>query len=246
MSGKVRFYFPLSTSERFGTAPTLCRTFARLRQSDPDAILAFANKYGALTNDMTLLVDMAEPMAGEGLDDWSAAAKAVRDALWLLDAARAPSPAKLHDAIWWKKDLAPVVLPSGRREELRATKDRRRYLEAAYHLEPGDFRRAARFAAQRLINEGLDLENATNARLFWNQDREALELRVAANSLIGVLWVQVARVAEGAVEHHACSAPGCEEWFVSQRSDKRTCSLACQKRLQRAMKKAAPKRRRRA
>jgi hypothetical protein len=69
-------------------------------------------------------------------------------------------------------------------------------------------------------------------------------IRVQPSDLLGVLWVQVAQLAEADIGHRACAAPGCLTWFVvapgtGHRSDKTTCSDRCRKQLERA-----PKRRR--
>jgi hypothetical protein len=236
---RMRATFPLRDM------PTLCRTFAAL-EPDREAILAFANEHGELCGDGVQRwppADDSSARRGENLAEWSRAILDVRDALGLVDAGRAKRDRDARRLVSWRGRVASVE----GHDPMQATDDESRQLKAVYYLRPGDSRQAAMFFAQRIINK--ELEEHTTLRLYWHPERETLELRARPKNLLGVLWIQVAWAAEGAVEHRPCAAPGCAAWFAvapggGHRSDKATCSERCRKRRERSRAKPNPSRRR--
>ncbi|MCL4683265.1 hypothetical protein KJ059_00770 [Myxococcota bacterium] len=222
---------PERTTYPLRDAPTLCRAFAALPCGDSAADLAtvraFANTHGAL--------GVGDLVRGEPVSSWREAISDMATALALLDT---PSPATLKGWISWRTDRVQLdIVRQGRRrlDRIRLSDDPGRQLQAGYHLRPGDSGPAARAFAQRIINAGL--QDHVDARLLLNPSRRAYELRVTPKNLLGVLWIQVAAVAEGSVRHRPCAAPGCGRWLAlgigSGRADRRTCSATCRKRLER-------------
>ncbi len=209
-------------------APTLCRVFAALDPADPDGVLAFAGLHGALG-----VGDLAH---GEPISSWREAIGDVASALALLDAR---SSAALGGWISWRPGRVQLdITAQGRRriDRIRLSDDPVQQLRAGYHLRVGDSRAAARAFAQRLVNSGL--QGHVGARLLLHPSRRTYELRITPTSLLGVVWIQVAGVAEGSVQHRPCAAPGCGRWLAlgigSGRTDRRTCDATCRKRLERS------------
>jgi hypothetical protein len=249
-AGELRATFPLRD------ASTLCRTFAALQPGDQLAIQKFAREHGALGvwNEKIVATKGRGIDHGERLSDWSQAIERVRDALDLFDAAKATSAVKRRSWITWKPGTAVLRMPSGRTDRLDVTtKEKRRQLEAGYHVRHGDPKRAALVFAMRTLNgrDGWGLSRHAVARMLWNPQRQVPELRIQPRTLLGMILLQAAELAEEGVEHRPCAAPGCSVWFVVApgkgfRSDKTTCSEAHRKRLERSRPSAprAPRTRR--
>jgi hypothetical protein len=97
----------------------------------------------------------------------------------------------------------------------------------APYVREGDWARAARFVAQRLINQGLDLH--AHARLLYEPDSRELNRHVVPRNLLGAMWIQIAAMAEGTRAYTRCKQ--CRRWFVLsqeiRRADRAYCSDRC-------------------
>ena len=94
-------------------------------------------------------------------------------------------------------------------------------------MREGDWRGAARFVAQRLINEGLDPN--TRARLLFDPESKRFNSHIVPRNLLGAIWIQTAAMAEGGRDYRRCEQ--CRGWFVLSpdinRSDRAYCSDRC-------------------
>ena len=97
----------------------------------------------------------------------------------------------------------------------------------APYVRKGDRTAAARFVAQRLINEGLDPN--TRARLLYDPESKRFNRHVVPRNLLGAIWIQTAAMAEGGRDYRRCEQ--CRGWFVLapeiNRSDRSYCSDRC-------------------
>jgi hypothetical protein len=109
--------------------------------------------------------------------------------------------------------------------------DRRIRIDATAPVAPyvraGDRVGAARFVAQRLINEGLDPN--TRARLVFDAEAKRFNRHIVPRNLLGAIWIQTAAMAEGGRNYGRCEQ--CRGWFVVSpeinRADRAYCSDRC-------------------
>lgn len=207
--------------------PRLCETFAAIRHGDEDAILAFANFYGTLG-------------LGTPISLWNESIAKVAAALGLVRAIASRSAVRLQDWIEWRDGRAHLdIRQRGARVRLGPHDS-----FFVRFTEAGDYRAAARAFAQTLIGEGL--REHTHCVLL-DSESDCFELHVGWRGLLGMIWYQVARLAEGGVEHRKCAAPGCPNYLLigaaagGHSKNRTVCSERCKKAAQRAI--ATPKRR---
>jgi hypothetical protein len=225
---------------------TLCAEFAALRLGDADQILDFANRYGSLG--LCLVSDEAAHQ-GESLRYWNHAISEAAVALALLRAARGKSTIELRDWITWAPSqkepgfLIPILdvrLPGGKRDLHPGMDEPGFYRRLG--VRPRDYRAAARFGAHAIIAAWVG--QFVMMSLRWNALSERLELQPSPRGLLGMIWVQIARIAEGVADHRLCAAPGCDVVILigveagGHRQSRSTCSERCKKAAQRARLKA--------
>jgi hypothetical protein len=224
---------------------TLCRVFAELVPTR-ETIAAFANEYGSIGLDVSWVPPSGEwkpgetAIPGEPLGAWTEAIRDVRHALLLLDSASGA-----------KRDEVVVEWHPNRRRSrcgrfvviVREGRERRRWL---VREDRGEWRLALLHAAVQIIDHRL--AQSAVPSLIVDRDSRACRLQHDPDSLLGVIWLQVAALAEGKHQHRRCAA--CARWFAvapdlagtrkGARADARYCpgSDACRARAYRARKRA--------
>ncbi len=80
---------------------------------------------------------------------------------------------------------------------------------------------------QRTINARLSAE--TGARMLWDREEGRLRLHLRPASLLGALWLQLARAIDGNADYRRCRV--CAAWFELHpdraRTNRAYCSDAC-------------------
>jgi hypothetical protein len=237
--------------------PALFRDFAQLRTDDPDAILAFANRYGKLG--ISSFMEFASPEKPnsrlvsiiETRQEWRRQILDMSEAVALWDLIRLRDRDGLSRCILWRQGgngehwtydthhelESGQAPPSGRR--------RMQFIEPVLDLfKPGDVFMPAMFLVQRWINE--HLAEHVSPHLLYDLALGAQVLNVVPHDLAGAMWLQLARAIAGNKEYVACKE--CGRWIeVSHRqADRRTkrrefCSDACKSKNYRQKKDRAAK-----
>ncbi len=246
-------YNPISQADTSGgLRPRLFLDFAALEQTD-EKILSFANYCGLLVGDTAMVLPgRKELFWGEPLHLWLQEITAMRFAttLWyaVLEGDRASlekhvelheqgDQARLrfeHEGAWGKGGTRHWVRRGGG-EEVTGSGRRR----------PFTLETAAVAGIQKLVRERL--EKYVGASFLYQPDREwrlsgspatrrlPLGLRLVPKNLLGALWLQLAREIDKRVEYRRCAA--CERRMEispeARRTNSRTCSVRCRKKLER-------------
>jgi len=187
--------------------PSLFRTFAETK-TDEKGILQFAERFGQLGPD-------------NHISTWQAQIKEMSFAVALRDMVQARDVANLAAMIRWEKDA--IYLETDLRDILIASADSGTMERFKRHDPFGP----AMFHLQRIINK--QLEGQASATLLWTEDRSKLQLIIMPASLIGALWLQLARTIDQDTHFRACAA-GCGKWIalrLSARADALYCSPRC-------------------
>lgn len=201
---------------------TLCREFAELRRElSPQSVCAFASKYGCLGGAVQPSALSGMPvdecpdrglMLVEPVSNWYEPVGEVALALDLLDR-RESNPESLSGLISWKG--SSPMLSSYDPFLLRGLSAR---------VPRNDYQTAATLFAQQLINDGM-VHATTSARLVFDPPMKRLRMSIQPTGTLGSIWLQVAALAEGRVQHRRCD--GCLEWFEievgAERPDRRYC-----------------------
>jgi hypothetical protein len=222
----------------------LFRTFALDTEPTEDGILAFANKYGTLGLQASVLIPSLDGRsnvgAGETLASWTGELLDMRLAVNLWDAARHRNTSGLGRLVHWN-DYGVYYQPDASRFAAIAGKDTRPDILA--RLERGDLIAPAYWHLQRVVNEKLDRHNVTGRLLWDSSDRtgQQLTVRLVPKSLIGCLWLQLAKALEGK-DYRQCE--NCKLWFEiggsrGARADKKFCSATCKAGLNRKVRERA-------
>ena len=197
--------------------PGLFKLFANIEPTK-EGVLAFAQKYGQIGADNSLLT-------------WTEQIQAMRSAADLWDLVQRRDIIQLAFLIRW--DSHAINFETDRGDVLIAGED------SMTHFKRPDPVRPALFHLQKIINR--QLEGQASAKLLWAADYSRLHLHIMPTTLIGGLWLQFARAIEDNIGYRACEA-GCGRWIAlhhgSARIDKRTCSPACRTALWRKQKLA--------
>jgi len=209
-SFEIEYYQPFED-------PGLFKLFANVEPTK-DGVIAFAEKYGQIGPDNSLLT-------------WTEQIQAMRSAADLWDLVQRRDIVQLAFLIRW--DSHAINLETDRGDVLIAGED------SMERFKRPDPVRPALFHLQRIINR--QLEGQTSPKLLWPADYSRLHLHIIPTTLIGGLWLQFARAIEGDIGYRACEA-GCGRWIALQsgsaRIDKRTCTPACRTALWRKQKLA--------
>jgi len=242
-------------------APTLCRDFAALDPESPEAMLAFANQHGWLG--VTPDPHGTGQRPSEPLWAWEGIILAMREALELLDAAaERPFPARVAERIKWHpgSEVGTGEVRLAGHPPIRWDGRRSRHRSIGFHLRWSDSAQAARFFAQRLINDH-GLRSHTLPQLLWNSGfkifdpetgewsvqsrKKGFELQFVGLNLAGILWLQVAKIADGSARQVQCG--GCNGWIVlgegkrGRRPQTRYHDAYCRTRASRARQARATK-----
>lgn len=134
------------------------------------------------------------------------------------------------------------------RDEIRAMSDvlrRYRLAEPAPGRVPAWRTDDDRRSVQRSVNVRIGKHVGTVARLLWDPPTERLVLRLAPRTLLGALWLHLARAIDAGTQYARCGA--CHRFLalhpdreLGRRSDARYCSSACRQRAWRARPTSLP------
>jgi hypothetical protein len=237
--------------------PELFRCFADLHQSSEasdaiaeqkEEILAFANRFGALTRRTAgLLADQSQEATeaiptGETFSFWRDQVRHVHRAVSLADMVREGDVGTLADHFRWHPapsgelvayfnpdadptwELIPDPLDLDTVEVVASAK----VIEAALGpFDADDLMPIARFLLRSLINRELD--RPVKPQLVWDPEAGRLGLHYVPGTLLEALWLQCAEAVGADKVFHRCG--GCGRWFEvstdSCRPDRQFCSNAC-------------------
>jgi len=94
-------------------------------------------------------------------------------------------------------------------------------------------------SVQKSVNLRIGEHVGPAARLLWDRPSERLVLRLVPRTLLGAMWLQVARAIDAGTQYVGCAA--CHRFvalhpdrLLGRRSDARYCSSACKQRAWRA------------
>ena len=163
----------------------------------------------------------------------------MRFAVDIWEAARSGDVGRLEQVIFWEQDgsgvrmLSHPELPPGQLPQPPALVERA-WIAGAHlgdnvldSFVEGDLVKPALHYVQSVINK--QLQGRASPGLLWDTDRERLGLYIIPDSLIGALWLQLARAVERDSQFRRCAE--CGIWFElapgTARSDKLYCSTPC-------------------
>jgi len=226
----VTEYAPLATSTG------LFRRFAGTIPDEP-GILAFANKYGSLkaATDTGVHVpgNYSVRLQCESLMDWRRAIGEMRAMVAIWDAATSSKIDELSNYAHWSGDR---VFYKGHEFGLGGLIASPNSPELLARFTHGDLVGPAMYVLQRAVNQMLD--QGVAPQMLPNASGQ-LVIRLIPNSLIGALWLQFARAAEGNKAYRQCQ--NCKDWIEvggnrTARSDKKFCNPSCKSAFHRPKK----------
>jgi endogenous inhibitor of DNA gyrase (YacG/DUF329 family) len=230
---RARFYHPLDDR---GATTALYRNFVDIDPEDRDALLSFANEYGDLGLDDADTLPVADGLGMIG-EPWSAWKKAHLE-LQRAAAVWAMPVDDLRRHIRWEQESwhfhsHPDELDAWRKGAPKREWTHERIDVDARLLTPGDVRMPARFLLIKWVTAGL--ASSVSPRLAYDVDTGRLALEVAPRSLLGAMWLQLARAIDGNIEPRQCKE--CGRWFQVGREEhgnaarlRTFCSTACKQR----------------
>ncbi|MBZ5727444.1 MAG: hypothetical protein LAP87_20915 [Acidobacteriia bacterium] len=207
----------------------LFKTFAETESSE-EGIQHFADRFGRLGGSAKESVEVQGGTGrfseGEPLHIWRSEILAMRTLIRLWDLVENRDQAGLREFIEWKEDAAFLRLPStAGRGHARVSAA----IKESPQLKRGETLTAAVYFLQDLVNDKL-AHHGVRARLLWDAKRAEYGLRLVPESLIGCLWLQLAKAMEKDRNYRRCG--NCEAWFElggsrGARADKKFCSPSC-------------------
>lgn len=215
-------YRPLSDT------PTLYAEFANVSATEDfyQAAREFANNYGALGGGYQLEFqadDSNEIQIGESLSSWQRESQVMAEAVMLWKLAKDRNTQALSKRVKYlheERRIRHIYGPSVN----DFTGD---------HI-PGDIRfnevhRPALIVLQNVITKRL--AGRVEAYLHPDSsDYEQMSLRTTPTSLIGALWLQLARAVTSGAPPIQCAADDCTVWIIPRRKTKKYHSDECRKR----------------
>jgi hypothetical protein len=216
-------------------------TLAQL-PSDQDAILDFADRFGALglryRRNRNPELDHIET-----LGEWREAIDTLKQALTLWKALRDGDQETLRTLIKWDRQGAGVVydthadtpfgaMSEGTRRTSAIIASKHIHPDLLAAMAPGDAVAPARAYLTRLVNENaIDL---VRPQLRLSRELDRFEFRTVAYGVLGAAWLQLAESIDDDARYRQCANPRCGEWMVisrehpqGKRPTRRTCSDAC-------------------
>lgn len=223
----------------------LFRSFAETPIT-PEGIQQFANRYGLLGGRHTVEIELRKKGQrnkdiglGETFDSWQEQIFFIREAINLWDLARRGDSQRLSKFVtprnvpgdegveYSSRDLLADTEEFGWYEKIASKRSSPALLE---EFRSGDIIRPTQFLVQEWINRFLHRE--VSPRMLWDVHRTRIGLYIVPHSLIGALWLQLARAIEGDKQYRQCAA--CMKWFELSPDIARTnrifCSNACRSR----------------
>jgi hypothetical protein len=220
----------------------LFREFAATGEA-PDAVLAFANRYGRLGVAVSLDAPPGslEPRVyGETLAEWRAHIRAMREQVELWDMVQRGDVERLARLVRWREAAGPgerllTVYPRGYSEPHSARGGG--WPDEPFH--PGEVIGPALASLQTNVN--VRLRGQVSPQLIHDPERGEMGLYLVPANLLGALWLQLAQAVAGDKEHRQCTQ--CGKWFEvspgAARPDRVFCSTACRSRAYRGRKERA-------
>lgn len=210
-----------------------------------EAIIPFANVYGLLTDEESLIIPADEygiapvilakldptsdvtrwvQVRGDSLKTWQSEIMEIRRAVSLWDAIGGRNGAQLPNHISWaNKDTIQCQFEDGSFYSHMVDWDSG---GVAAFMRHGDLHVPARYFLHLMVNKRL-IEH-TSTRLLLNE-RGVSELHIVPHNLLGALWLQLASAASGNKEFKGC--PECAKFYEispeTARKSRRYCSNAC-------------------
>jgi hypothetical protein len=230
----------------------LFREFSEL-SPDGQAVVAFAERYGALGKYELMIPAKSEPGEGElrggrmaeSLETWQSEIVTMYRLLRIWDSISDRGRLKrseLEQDVDYSPDRILYRWKSFHDQgvEVVALKDNQPWLFAK--LNENKNRKLSVFLSwylQMTVNEKLK-GGQSSARLLWDRQEKRLGLSILPLNLLGFLWLQFAKAIEGDISHRRCE--DCGKWFAlggrAGRSDKRYCSGTCKARSHRTKRPA--------
>lgn len=222
--------------------PVLFRTFASLAPT-PEAVLAFANQYGALgieVEDIEIPIDGRSVLtSGERLATWRREIWLMAQAVALADAVKRADVVALRGLVRWVRGISTAdkeTVRLGLAEHgvpaaqitpmLRSLDTKHARVQIVVNGEPhGEPLRADRFGVpmepDNLVLAGwavlLETVNAWLAplspELRFVGQRAPAAMQIRPRSLRDALWVQFSQWVTGNAVHQQCENPGCRKWI---------------------------------
>jgi hypothetical protein len=206
----IEYYSPLEI-------PGLFRTFAATEPTE-QGVMQFALQYGQLGG------------ADEHITTWQRQIKLMSRAVRIWDLVQNRDSVQLNFMIEWEGNS---VYLREEKDTLIASQE----TGQMHRFKKNDVYKPALFYLQVLINR--QLEKQASSALLWDESGANLGLAIIPSSLIGALWLQLARTIDGNIAYQSCEA-GCGHWIAIQpgkaRKDKKYCSHACRQKAYRALK----------
>lgn len=219
--------------------PALFREFAALEPTRK-TILTFASRYGLLGHSVGF--SLGQRLSdGEPWSFWRTEITAMREAVRFWSLVQERDMAVLRRFIRWEEDHLVYRDPDrpGRYVLIASPQYEPEILAECRKSDPGW---PATIYVQRLINK--HLVDRVSPRLLRKQKARRLGLYFAPRTLLGAMWLQLARAVDGNKEYRRCQRDGCEKLFevsldnTGSRADRRYSSPACRAWVYRHRKKA--------
>jgi hypothetical protein len=223
--------------------------FVKFAAIDPNAdteILNFANSYGLLGGG-PLLRRAPKPghkggtiasVRGELRSHWQEHLHRMKAAVTLWQAIHAKDTSVLAKCIRWPSPAhvtyewppsSEWITPWSTHATIASREINPHLLD---RFRPGDVTMPARIYLQEVVNGSLD--EFVAPRLLWT-DREKMGLFIVPSTLIGCLWVQLAKAIAESCKFRICEGCGKPMLVAPEgsgyRTNRRTCSNACRIRL---------------
>ena len=229
----------------------LFRIFADVEPTEA-GILGFANKYGLLGGDVSGHIRISTPgkpdsiEVGEPIKKW-------KDQIglmgWVWDLWQAAQTRKVEEVSRLlnlreegKDSSIPaeiLFVPGGFKLSGQIIKSPEDHPGTPSTLDPKDIVKSALLLVQHLVNE--QLARKVFPYLLWSIDATGLGLGMQPTSLLGALWLQLARAIDGQKEYRQCKE--CQTWFELSpevaRTNRLYCSNACRIRAYRGRQEKA-------
>lgn len=202
-------------------------------QGNPDAIVEFANRFGFLGESQ--IID-GQKVLGEYVEDWQNAAQGIFEITTLYDALRSDKKQVLSELIQWDGKKSVLYNPPGT-DKLRIVSSTDYRPLSMLRWQQGDLVEPAKDVLSLLITEFMQ-QQRISAEMIWRQNSKPL-LRPVSTTLLGFIWLQLARVMEIGATYRHCKE--CEDWFLiwegGRPASRKYCSNTCRSRAYRRNQK---------
>jgi hypothetical protein len=253
---KLAPYRPLSDFQFLG----LFRVFSEVKLSR-EAILAFADEYGALgiTRPGYINYEWPPDREGETLNDWVWQIEKMRQAIKVWDLLQAGDHKGLSRFIRWGHRVSPggipnsgpywwfyrshpdTIVPNVEPPGVPAWPGERtdEMLAIPNLCEVSDLVTPAGLFLSKWVTQSL--QGAVSPEIKYDKEHRRLNLQIVPKTLLAALWLQFAKAIDTDKTYRRCKA--CPRWFEvsagKSRTDRLFCSDPCKSRDYRAKKQEA-------